>query len=399
MNQPQPPVPIGPYSGMPPAYADPYHHRGYGYGFEPEEDRDSIDVLKLFWYVIHYRWLIAAFLVTGIVVGAFVTFMQTPQYRATASLEIQTAGAKVFQELDTLATSTDFRVYETAREKMRSRDLAQRVAFELDLANKDDFLAPTPSFSLTNLFRRILGTSSQQELEDLSPEQRFNMAAARVRDNLTVNLKRNTSILEVSHAYPIPEYAESIANQVVRSYIDQNVDQRGETSELARQFIQEQVLDTKDKLQASEKALVEYAQREGITVTGNDSSLISENITQINGALSEAIQERLGAERLVEQIEAGNASALPEVFESESIQITKQKIAELRATYQEKLSTLKPGFPEMVRLQAQINELNKQIDLEVGAIATATQIRFEQSKEKVAALQRCLLYTSDAADE
>ncbi|MEM7216701.1 MAG: exopolysaccharide biosynthesis protein, partial [Pseudomonadota bacterium] len=208
-----------------------------------------------------------------------------------------------------------------------------------------------------------------------------------MQENLAIALVRNTSILNISFSHASPEHAAMVANQVARSYIDQTVDKTSETSDLARQFIQEQVIETKAKLQESEAALVAYAKEAGITVTGSDASLISENISKINAALGQAIQDRLDAQRDVEQVRAGNASSLPQVFASESIQTTKQKIAELRATYQEKLNTLKPGFPEMIRLSSQIGELQKQVDAEVTSIARAVEIKFEQSKEKETALK------------
>jgi len=148
------------------------------------------------------------------------------------------------------------------------------------------------------------------------------------------------------------------------------------------------VRETKKNLQDSERKLVAYAQQAGITVTGDDVSLISSNIAEINKALSEAIQQRLTEERFNQQIKDGDQSSLPEVFASESIQTTKQKIAELRATYQEKLGTLKPGFPEMRRLNAQINELRKQVRFEVTAIAKSVKIRYKQIIEREKALKR-----------
>ena len=146
--------------------------------------------------------------------------------------------------------------------------------------------------------------------------------------------------------------------------------------------------ETKQKLQASEKALVEYAQAAGITVTGNDVSLISANISEINKALSVAVQERLSAEQYNLQVENGNAATLPEVFDSASIQASKEKIAELNANYQEKLGTLKPGFPQMRRLKAQIGELKKQLNAEIDSIGKSVKIRYIQAREKEAALKR-----------
>ncbi|MEC9343098.1 MAG: polysaccharide biosynthesis tyrosine autokinase [Pseudomonadota bacterium] len=379
-----PVIPEG-HAAPPAAYYQP--HPDYGYPGESFEE-DRFDPLKLLWYVVHYRWLIAAFLTAGLVAGVMITYLQTPLYRSTANVEILTTGAKVLQDIEVVTQSSDLRALETARLKMNSRDLARRVVFELNLTEDEQFLAPTPKFSLLNLVNRATGDRFEADLKDLDAETREAMAVGRVQGGLSVGLVRNTSVLAVSYSHADPKYAAAVANQVARSFIDQNVDKTSETSDLARQFIEEQVRETKLKLQASEKALVDYAKQEGITLTGDDASLIAQNISKLNAALADAIQERLAAERYREQVEAGNAASLPEVFQSESIQATKEKIAELKASYQEKLATLKPGFPEMRRIQAQINELQNQIDLEIESIANTVSIRFEQAQQKERGIQR-----------
>ena len=364
-------------------------HPGYGDPTQlPDFDQhERFDPLKLFWYVVHYRWLLAALLTAGVVAGVLLTWLQTPLYRATANVEILTQGAKVIQELEVVSQVNDIRAFETAKLKLLSRDLSKRVVYELNLAEDEKFLAPRPTFSLFNLLDRITGKRAEIEIASLEQEAREKMATKLVQEGLSANLLRNASVLSVSFSHPDPESAAKIANQVVKSFIDQGVDKRSETSVLARQFIEERVAETKQKLQVSEQALVDYAKKEGITLNGNDASLIVDNIADINKALGEAIQERLGAERYLGQVQSGNANTLPEVFESESIQQSKQKIAELKATYQEKLATLKPGFPEMRRLSAQISEMQKQIALEVGAIAKSIEIKFEQTVQKEAALK------------
>ena len=50
------------------------------------------------------------------------------------------------------------------------------------------------------------------------------------------------------------------------------------------------------------------------------------------------------------------------------IQSERTKLAQLRADYQDKLTTLKPAFPEMVALQSQINETEKDIRTQIGRI-------------------------------
>ncbi|WP_421852639.1 GumC family protein [Oricola sp.] len=352
-----------------------------------EEEEDGIDPLQLLWYAIKYRWLIATLLAAGIVVGVLVTYVQTPLYRATTNVEVIPPGAKIIQDLELVSQSADIRAFETAREKVHSRDLARRVVFTLGLAEDEAFLAPRPSFSIMNLVHRVFGYSPSASIAHLDAEERELMAVDKLVGGLSVNLIRNTSILSVSYSHADPKYAAGVSLQTVRSFIDQNVDKTAETSDLARQFIEEQVQETKVKLQASEEALVAYAKQAGITLTGNNASLISENISKLNEALSQALQQHLVAGVYAQQIEEGDAASLPDVFQSESIRETRQLIVELKANYQEKLTTLKPGFPEMRRLQSQISELQKQVDAEIAAIARAVQIRFVQSEEKISALE------------
>lgn len=367
-----------------------------GAAFEPinesfEDEESGFDPLRIFWFIVHYRWLIAAFLITGLVSGIVFTFLQTPMYRASAKIEIQAASAKIIQDLEVFSQRDDLRIFNTAKVKMLSRDLARRVIFKLNLSDKQEFLAPTASFSLANLLGQVIGSSSQADIMNLPPKRREEKAIKIIRNNISIDNIRGTSVLSVQFSHANPTYAADIANQLVSSFINQNVDKKSETSDLARQFIEEQVHETKKKLQESEKKLVTYAQFAGITITGDDVSLISANIAEINKALSEAIQQRLTEERFNQQVRDGDSSSLPEVFASDSIQKSKQKIAELSATYQEKLGTLKPGFPEMRRLNAQIGELKNQVNLEISAIAKSVKIRYLQILEKEKALKRELI--------
>lgn len=368
------------------------HGNPSGY-FDPrmqEQEESKLDPLKIFYYFLKHRWLILSFLITGLIAGALFTFLQTPKYNASTQVEIITQGARVIQDFEVLAQSVDVRTFETAKQKMLSRELAQRVVFELDLANNAEFLAPTPVFSISNLFQRIIGAKNVLILDDLNAERRQSLATRIVKRNIQVVLLRNTSILSVSYSHPSPKIARDVANQIAKSYIEQNVDKKSETSELARQFIVNQVQETKEKLQKSEKDLVDYAERAGITVTGDEKTLIQSNISEINRALTEALQESLAAKRAVQQVNDGNAGALPEVFESQSIQNTKIRIAEKRAEYQQKLSTLKPAFPEMVRLQAEITEIRKQLRQEIRALSQSVFIKQEQAELKENELRKNL---------
>ena len=369
-----------PNSGLPIDLArEPSYGQTHGYGsFENNFER-SFNPLHLLIYVVQYRWLIAFMLALSVVSGGVITMMQTPKYQATAQLEVMTPSARVIQDLEVISETGDIRAFLTARERLRSRSLAQRVVYQLGLSEKPDFLYPAPDFSVTNIFNRAFGLSKAPSLEDVDPEERERIAIQRVLDGLSVELVTNTSLLSITYRNQYPEYAREIANQVAQSYIDQRIDNNNATSGLARQFIQEQVLQVKDRLQESERALVEYAKEQGITITGSERSLIAASIEQINTSLSKAVEDRLNYGLLVQQIDAGRAASLQDVLASDGLERLRGEIARLRAEYQQKLPTFKPGFPEMVQLRAQIDELSKQYDDGVMIIADGVKIRLDEA--------------------
>ena len=361
---------------------EPYYAVPYGYGLAGIDVEEPFDPLKLLLYVVQYRWLIGTLLVMGAVVGVMVTLMQTPKFKASASLEVQAPSAKVFQDLQAVSQVDDMRAYVTAQEELKTRSLAERVVHALDLSQNPTFLFPAPGFSISNLFDRAFGIKLTKSLDDFDPEMRDRMAVNRVLGGLSVDLVRNTSLLSISFIDEDPKLARDVANQVAQSFIDQKVDQNVTTSGLARQFIQEQVAQIKQKLQDSERALVDYAKEQDLTTTGEHDSLVTSNINAINTALSTAIQERLDNERIVGQIDAGNGPQLPQVLQNEAIQNLKQQIAGLEGDYQQKLGQFKPDYPEMVKLKAQIVEMQRQVKALTQSILNSLKIKYQDAASK-----------------
>lgn len=366
---------------------------GDGFRFEalsgrgPADEEDALSPVRLLWHLIQYRWLIAVLVAAGLVLGAVVTLMQTPRFLAEARIEIMVPTARVLQDLDIVTQTGDVRAFETARQKLRSRDLARRVVLELNLAQNAAYVLPRPDFSVVNIFDRIFGGDSRPRLADLDAETREILAVERLLENLSVTLVRGTSLISVGYSDPDPELAAAITNQVVRSYMDQQVDRTVETSDLARQFIEEQVAEVKSKLEQSESALVAYANQAGLSSAGDDGSLVSANIEALNAALSGAIQERLAAERLVAQLDSGAAEHMPQVLDDEAVKATRSAIAELQAEYQHNLGTYKPGFPEMRQLQARIDELERQRAAQVDEIAASIRVQHREAVQQEADLR------------
>ncbi len=369
---------------LPRAEAEPI----YGLGWDEKEER--FNPVEIFFYILRHRWLIASIIAVGLAIGVVVTLAQTKMYRAKALLEIVPPSARVMQDLQVVSETADQRTYRTALEKLRGREMAQRVVHELGLTEREKFLFPSGGFSLGNLIKRATGGSSSKQFASMGPEARERRAVQIVRAGLATRLLFGTSIISITFSSHDREIARQVANQFASSYIAQRLDQTGEASKMAREFIGEQVEEVKNKLQTAEKSLVDYAKAQGINISEEQDSLISDQIKSINEALSAAIQERLLNERLVEQINAGKATNLEAVLNNEAIQKNRSRIAELRGQYQQKRRKFKPSYPEMLELSGQIKELNKLLKQDIDAIANGVRLQLQGSVKKIEDLRQKL---------
>ncbi|WP_245422659.1 polysaccharide biosynthesis tyrosine autokinase [Rhizobium sp. AG855] len=348
----------------------------------------SLDMIGLFFRVLQYRWLILSLLAAGIVLAGLLTLMQTPRYQAIAKLEVLVPSARVFEDLELTSESSDIRAFQTAREKLKSRALAERVVYALNLTEREDFLFPRARISPLNIFYRAFGSEPQKTDSSLPPDALMRIATSRVMSNLKVELVPNTSLLTIDYRDQNPAYARDIANQIAQSFIDLRIDQSSKTSVQAREFIQEQVALVKERLQESERALVAYAKTAGITVTGNEGSLLDTNLSDINAALSKAVQENLDFDRLVKQIDAGQGDSLEQVLGSAALDKLRGTLIDLKGDYESKRLLFKPDFPEMRQLASQIRETEKQLKMGVLAITDSIRLKHQETVAKVADLQK-----------
>jgi uncharacterized protein involved in exopolysaccharide biosynthesis len=254
------------------------------------------------------------------------------------------------------------RFYQTQFDLLRSRSLAERVATDLDLAATSDFLHP-PSTSAWAKLRSLIFPSASTATEESGNkgnfEQRKAAAAARVQFGVSIAPVPNSSLVRISFDSPSPTWAQRIANGVADSYVTSNLERRYGATAYARNFLKERLEELKLKLEESEKALVAYAEEKeligdikAVSKDGKESgqSLQDSDLAALNAALQATLAERIHAQELWEQANSSNELGLPQILDDPAIKGLRAQRAALMADYQNKLSTFKPDYPDMLRL-------------------------------------------------
>ena len=110
--------------------------------------------------------------------------------------------------------------------------------------------------------------------------------------------------------------------------------------------------------------------------------------------------ERIYAQNLWEQANNSKDIGLPQILEDSAIKALRQQHAVLMADYQNKLSTFKPAYPDMLRLKAQIDQISTEINNAAAVIKQSLKARYEFAlqqevllKEKMGETKRGVLDT------
>jgi succinoglycan biosynthesis transport protein ExoP len=358
---------------------------------EPDGPNLRDEFFKYLGLALKHRWLILAGCVSGLVIGFLVTFTSTPIYRATATIKVDLDAAKVVK-LDTVDTSgqvgDSHRFYQTQKELLRSRSLAERVAGNLDLRDDAGFVNPRPSSSWAKL-RRMMFPERPGDKLDLA--QRKAAAASLIQGGMSVDQAPNSSLMTISFDSPDPGWAQKIANAVAENFTEANLERRYGASKYSRKFLEEKLEDLKIKLEESEKALVAYEDKEQIinTKVGKEQqSLPDSDLASLNAALQQARTERIRAQELWEQASKNKGLALPQILNDKSIGVLRERRATLASDYQEKLAVFKADYPDMRRLKAQIAQMDAEIDRAVSFVTTSLKSQYESLLQQEELLQK-----------
>jgi capsular exopolysaccharide synthesis family protein len=354
---------------------------GLAYG-EPQSGEFKIDLRKYLWLLFKHRWLILGSAAVFIGLGMLVTFLTTPIYRASTTIQISRQADKVVKMDDTEPENfgRDMEFYQTQYELLKSRSLAERVVAKLGLQDDQTFLNADAPSAFTKVKRLFFGTRTQAVTNDVAARQKG--AANRILANLTIEPIRSSSIVKLSFDSPSAELAKTVVNAIADNYISSNLDRRFDSTNYARTFLEERLQQLKVKLEESEKELVAYAEKQQIVGSGDSQNLAMTNLTAANDALTKASADRLRTELLWQQVEQATGIGIPQFLENESIKEMRSKRSELSAEYKDKLAFFKPAFPEMQKLQAQISEIDRQINQEVQLIKTSVKAQYDASVEE-----------------
>ncbi len=337
---------------------------------ETVEMEETPDLLA-YWQIIRKRrWTILTIFFVLFSVVLIWTLKQKPVYRAKALLEIQKENPNILtpQELFQVETVSDSYL-ETQYKVLRSEALARRVIDQLRLDRLGEF-SPTRlwwsrSKEKTGPAPQIFAVGGAVSERDAGVYQN---TLERFQDRLGVQPVRRSRLVEISFDSQDPELAARVVNVLASNYIDQNLEVRWEATQKASEWLSQQLLDLKAKLEKSEDNLQKYARENSLlfleTDKGNAENMVNERLRQLQEELTKAQAARYEKESLYRLVQAGDYGSLPGVFENKLMQDLTVRLTELKREYAQLATTFNPDYPKVRQIQNQINEIEAVLERE-----------------------------------
>lgn len=325
-------------------------------------DIQEVPHLGKYWTVIRKRYatvLTTLFLVfTAALIG---TLKEKPTYEAKTLIEIQKEDPDIpsLQELFQLDTISDTYL-ETQDRILKSDDLARRVIVRLHLTQFPEFGARTMPPAADNENQDPLVSPSASDLNAVPDE-----ALKKFQQRLSVEPVKRSRLIEITFDSNDPALAARAANAVVSTYIQQNLASRWQVSQSATEWLQQQLLDMKAKLEQSQDDLQKYAHDNGLvfleTDQGNTENISVQGLRELEQELTKAEADRYHYESLYRLVQQGNYASLPGVFDNKLLQDLTEKLADLERERSRLASEFNPEYPRLKEVQSQIDESESEL--------------------------------------
>jgi succinoglycan biosynthesis transport protein ExoP len=327
-----------------------------------------------------HQWLILFFLLAIVSIVSIATIRMQPVYQATARVEIdrENANAIRFSDSESYDMYADLEDYITTQSKiLQSETLAMLTVKSMGLDNLPEFggnpakpVKPSPPGSEASLHRpRSLGA---------------------FLGRMTIKRVPNSRLLDVTFESTDPSLAARVVNAHLNNFIEENFRSRYEAATQASNWLSGQLNEMKIKVENAEDARLAYERQNQIWTIDEKNDISSQKLADLNKQLTDAQADRINKEAVYQLAQAGNYDAISAVRESNVIQdILKQQSA-LSAQYTDAVNQYGPKYPKVVRLQAQLKDLDGLVAREKANIANQMEAEYHGSRQRELLLKNAL---------
>jgi len=377
-------VPANPsFREVQPAYGVEFarHLATPAYGIVPEQDSALREYLRI---LIKRKWVVICSF--GLIVSAvaIASLRSTRIYQASGSIAVNKSdpglislnnptGADYYYDPTDLDTEVSI---------LKSDLLALQVIRQLNLDKRPEFGGSrTTSPSTLALTTDALQPDSTKASGILGA----------FKGNLSVVLRPNTRIIDVSYRSPDKELAAQAVNALINTYIEQNFKTRFESTMQTSDWLQKQLTDLQIKVESSQEKLVKYQKDHEILGIDEKQNIITAKLDELNKELTAAESERMEKQSVYELVQSADpetAAAAAAAADnsggsgSSLLEKLREQQADLKIQVAQLGTQFGPAYPKVAQLNNQLKEVSAQIQSEMKKVVARVRSNYLAAQER-----------------
>jgi len=334
--------------------------------------RSTVELIHHYWnLVLKWKWTI--FIIPFLAVAGTVVFSLkvTPVFTAEGSIWIDDEPRILpFDEGQRIESgnTTQSHVY-----LLQSRALAIETIDKLKLNENPEFV--------------------EQPVPGKSPAE---ASKPTINDNLinsfmgSIEVKpiQGTRLVNVRFSHKNPKLAADILNAIFSVYVDMIYRKRAASSDQAMDVLRISIASLRTEIETREKQLNEFGLNNDILPLTTKETPTITRLTDFNTAITAATIDRINKLNYYNNLKSAPLGEIPDTPVGSIIQNLRTQYAALTREYATRLLTLKPEYPEMIRLKAQLDEATADLQNETQNLIRNAYKDYQTALQKEQALQR-----------
>ena len=374
-------------------------------GLEPTNFREYLFV------VLKRKWLILSLVLVVTSLVTIQAFRAPSIYEGETTIRIEQKAPNVLQTKDIVITGqTDPNFWNTQLRLLENPALARQVVLTLDLQHNPTFFGAQAQGGVFASLRRVFSkpkkvnespavsggltvvgqsevTSSSLTAEQLAQLEPYEDA---IIGGEVVESIPQTNLAKIRFIHSDPELAQKIANTLAEVFVNNNLERSTEGSNKAEDLLAREIAGLQTKIKHDQEAQFNYAKSKNLPLVNDTAgNLEATRLATLSGQLLTAENER---KYLQAQLDAAKKErdpfSIPDVNTSARVEKLRDRISELKEKRDALLIVYTSEWPEVKKLDAQLQGLEAELDKAPPEIVTSIQRRYEAAVSRENLLRR-----------
>jgi succinoglycan biosynthesis transport protein ExoP len=319
------------------------------------------------------KWILIVAGLLGLIYGAYKAYTQPRLYDAFGTIQVHN-GASNEYKLDSAYDFTGDSQTKMNTEVLilGSNSLLTTVAREMNLANNPAFLGETEPMSL-------------QSLDDPSVHEKV---VTTLKGDIQASLVPRTELIRITCSTLSPRLSSDIVNHLVQAYIDRSYQTPAAQTKAVSEWLSTQLDQLKAQVEQSQEKMMQLERKLGVLGYDSTHNQLQSSLENLLTAEETAKIARITAESRYRMIAGMDPDTIDESIETTpgtapgELNLLRGQLAASKAMYSQLTApgALGPNHPRAKELQAQIDQLSREVTTEQSRLELQAKENFLAAK-------------------